>query len=64
MEESYSAVAWTAPAAGVRSGLGKKPSLYVSAIWVTLFSQLNAYIAERATVKSANSLILQNLARR
>ena len=64
MEESYSAVAGTAPAAVVRSGLGKKPLLYVSAIWVTLLSQLNAYIAERATVKSANSLILQNLARR
>jgi len=64
MEESYSAVAGTAPAAGPKGVLGKKPSLYVSSVWVILFSWLNAYAVERAALKSANPLIFQTLARR
>jgi len=49
---------------GKRLGRGKKPSLYVSSVWVILFSWLNAYAVERTALKSANSLIFQNLALR
>ena len=38
--------------------------VYVSSVWVILFSWLNAYAVERTALKSANSLIFQTLARR